>query len=470
MPVTKKMATSRSWLSLLMLGLLSACGVPVPPAENTGELVVGTRNYPATYFIAPDGEAAGYEHDVLRAFAESQQWSVRWMEKDDPAALFDALDKRTLHMAAAALPQAVVKDRHFIAGPVLFETPVHVIVPAGKPAPRSLRELQGKRLALIAGSGHTPMLARLKRKHAGLAWTTLQNVWPEELLAQLQAGDYDAVIVNGMVYDPMRNLYPDLRVAFDLPDKQKIVWALHPLSSQDLRIRLARFIERARKDGTLARIHERYFGHVKQLDRSDVLGILERRPQRLPGLRRHFQEAQTLTGIDWRLLAAIGYQESQWNPYATSPTGVRGLMMLTGETADRMGVSNRLDARQSIVGGARYLAMLKDSLPTRIVEPDRTWIALAAYNVGLGHLEDARRIAQARGGNPDSWVDVKAALPYLSRGTYRGVMRYGYARGYEALGLAENIRNYYDILLRLEPEYDSLINLGRRDTPAHPPG
>ena len=470
MPVTKIMAVLRSGVSLLLAGVLSACGVSVPPAESTGELVVGTRNYPATYYIAPDGEAAGYEHDVLRAFAESLQWSVRWLEKDDPASLFDALDRREIHLAAAALPKAVVRDRHFIAGPMLFETPVHVIVPADRSAPRSLRELKGKRLALIAGSGHTPMLARLKRKHPGLVWATLENVWPEELLARLQAGDYDAVIVNGMVYDPMRNLYPDLRVAFDLPEAQKIVWAMHPLSSQALRTRLARFIEGARQDGTLARIHERYFGHVKQLERSDVLGILERRPQRLPSLRRHFQEAQTLSGIDWRLLAAIGYQESQWNPYATSPTGVRGLMMLTGETADRMGVSNRLDARQSILGGARYLATLKDSLPTRIVEPDRTWIALAAYNVGLGHLEDARRIAQARGGDPDSWVDVKAALPYLSRGTYGRVVKYGYARGYEALGLAENIRNYYDILLRLEPEYDPLINLGRRDSAADTPG
>lgn len=470
MPVRQKMATRRNGLILFLLGLLSACGAPVPPVEKTGELVVGTRNYPATYYIASDGESAGYEHDVLRAFAESQQWSVRWVEKNDPDALFDALDKRAIHMAAAALPQAVVKDRHFIAGPVLFETPVHVIVQADKPALRTLRDLAGKRLALIAGSGHTPMLARLKRKHPGLAWTTLENVWPEELLARLQVGEFDAVVVNGMAYDPMRNLYPELKVAFDLPDRQKIVWAMPPLSSQELRTRLARFIERARQDGTLARIHERYFGHVKQLERSDVLGILERRPQRLPALRRHFQEAQTLTGIDWRLLAAIGYQESQWNPYATSPTGVRGLMMLTGETADRMGVGNRLDARQSIIGGARYLAMLKDSLPVRIAEPDRTWIALAAYNIGLGHLEDARRIAQARGGDPDSWIDVKAALPYLSRGTYGRVMKYGYARGHEALGLAENIRNYYDILLRLEPEYDPLINLGEHDSLASTPG
>ena len=182
-------------------------------------------------------------------------------------------------------------------------------------------------------------------------------------------------------------------------------------------------------------------------------------------MRRYFQEAQTLTGIDWRLLAAIGYQESQWDPSATSPTGVRGLMMLTAETADRMGISNRLNARQSILGGARYLALLKEALPDRIPEPDRTWLALACYNQGQGHLEDARRIAQARGGSPDSWADVKDALPYLSRGSYAKVMKYGYARGAEAKLFAENIRNYYDILAaagaRLQPVDQSGNQRGR---------
>jgi membrane-bound lytic murein transglycosylase F len=268
------------------------------------------------------------------------------------------------------------------------------------------------------------------------------------------------VVINGMDFDPMRNVYPDLAVAFDIGETQQIVWALPPRSSKTLRKALVGFVDQARKDGTIKRIYERYFGHVRRLDSSDILGIMQRRPQRLPPVRQHFHEAQTLTGIDWRLLAAIGYQESQWNPLATSQTGVRGLMMLTGQTADRMGVTNRLDPRQSILGGARYLALMKDSLPARISEPDRTWLALAAYNQGQGHLEDARRIAQARGGSPDSWADVKEALPYLSRGTYAKAMKYGFARGGEALHFAENIRCYYDILLRLEPAYNPLLNLG----------
>jgi membrane-bound lytic murein transglycosylase F len=122
-----------------------------------------------------------------------------------------------------------------------------------------------------------------------------------------------------------------------------------------------------------------------------------------------------------------------------------------------MGISDRLDARQSILGGAKYLILLKDTLPDRIAEPDRTWLALAAYNQGIGHLEDARRIAHAKGMNPDSWADVKQTLPLLARGGFEKFTKYGYARGGEAVIFVESIRSYYDILLRLEKEHRPLL-------------
>jgi membrane-bound lytic murein transglycosylase F len=371
MPITKIKAFSWRGTALLASVLVAACSQPVPPPETSGELHVGTRNSPTSYFIAANGEPAGFEHDLIQAFSQSQNWTLNWTQKNRPEALFEMLDSHHIHLAAAALPRSVVKERHLISGPVLFETPVHIVYRTSDRKPRNMDDLSGKKLALIIGSGHTPILMRQKRKHHDLSWAALENVWPEELLAQLQAGKYDAVIINGMDFDPMRNVYPELAVAFDVGETQQIVWALSPRSSQTLRNALARFVEQAQRDGTIKRVYERYFGHVKRLGSSDILGILQRRPQRLPSLRQHFQEAQTLTGIDWRLLAAIGYQESQWNPLATSPTGVRGLMMLTGPTADRMGVRNRLDARQSIIGGARYLALMKESLPARIPEPDR---------------------------------------------------------------------------------------------------
>jgi len=456
---------------LLLALVLHACGKPPPPApENTLELVVTTRIGPTTYFINHAGIAAGFEHDLVREFSRQQGWKLRWVVEDNAPAVLAAVETGSAHFAAAGLSETTVRARLLLTSPVLIDTPVMVVYRNNAARPRSIADLSGKKLAILENSGHQSVMLRLKRKAPGLVWQSLSNAWPEELLARLDQGDFDAIIINGLDFDLSRNGYPNLSVAFALDYHQKLVWALPRNASRDLQKKLQQFVSDARKNNTIKRIYERYYGHTSRLGTQDVLGIMDRRKKILPKLRAHFQEAQSITGIDWRLLAAIGYQESKWDPYATSWTGVRGLMMLTGDTADRMGVLNRLDARQSILGGARYLVLMKNALPARIPEPDRTWIALAAYNQGQGHMEDARRIAKARGNHPDHWADVKEALPLLSRGGYTQVMRYGYARGGEALIFTENIRGYYDILLRLEPEYKPYFSLGSNDDASHNPG
>ena len=447
---------------VLMFALtLNACQKPPPPAPGkNSELIVTTRQGPSTYYFNHVGTAVGFEHDLVREFARQQGWAIHWDIQATAKDVLSQIETDAAHFAAAALSESAVHARLLRAGPVLFETPVLVIYRNREARPLSVAALSGKKLAILENAGQQMLMLRLKRKAPGLSWQSLP-IWPEALLARLDQGDFDAIIINGMDFDLSRNAFPNLSVAFGLDHRQKMVWALPRNASPELRRKLDIFIAEARKNNTIKRTYERYYGHTSRLGNQDVIGILDRRKKLLPKLRPHFHEAQSITGIDWRLLAAIGYQESKWDPYATSWSGVRGLMMLTGETADRMGVQNRLDARQSILGGARYLVLMKDTLPARIPEPDRTWIALAAYNQGQGHMEDARRIAQARGTHPDHWADVKEALPLLGRGGYAKVVRYGYARGAEALIFTENVRSYYDILLRTEPEYSPYFSLSR---------
>jgi membrane-bound lytic murein transglycosylase F len=211
------------------------------------------------------------------------------------------------------------------------------------------------------------------------------------------------------------------------------------------------FFERIAKDGTLKRLVDRYYGHATRITTLDAVTLIERIRTQLPSLRQHFIDAEAESGLDWRLIAAIGYQESHWDAQATSPTGVRGLMMLTEETAARLQIKDRLNARESIVGGANYLAILKESLSARIPEPDRTYLALAAYNMGIGHLEDARVLAERAGLNPDKWQDIRQVLPRLADPDHFQKVKHGYARGFEAQHLVDNVRNYYDILTRMEP-------------------
>jgi membrane-bound lytic murein transglycosylase F len=219
------------------------------------------------------------------------------------------------------------------------------------------------------------------------------------------------------------------------------------------------FFDTIERDGTLRILIDRYFGHVKRLNHLDIVAFLSRRETVLPTYAPMFKEAQDLTGIDWRLLAALGFQESHWQPLATSPTGVRGLMMLTSATADDLGVSNRLEPREAILAAGRYFLSIKERLPPRIREPDRTWMALASYNVGFGHVEDARILAQRQKLNPDLWINVRNTLPLLARSEYYTTLKFGFARGGEAVILTENVRNYYDILKRYEEPHSQVLDV-----------
>lgn len=279
-------------------------------------------------------------------------------------------------------------------------------------------------------------------------------------------GTVDAVVADSNIVSVAANFHPELAVAFTLSEKQFLAWAFPKDVDPFLYEKAQDFFSRIEKDGTLKRLLDRYYGHVKRLERADVEGFLVAGNALLPKFRRFFHRAQELTELDWRLLAAIGYQESHWDPLATSYTGVRGLMMLTGETADKMGVTDRLDPKQNILAGARYVQYLKDTVPSRIAEPDRTWIALAAYNVGYGHVEDARILAKKRKLNPDSWTDLKATLPLLTKSEYHSEVKHGYARGGEAVIFVENVRTYYDILAKFEKPYQAIFSSSSaRDEP-----
>jgi membrane-bound lytic murein transglycosylase F len=173
---------------------------------------------------------------------------------------------------------------------------------------------------------------------------------------------------------------------------------------------------------------------------------------RLPPLRPSFEAAGRETGFNWRLLAALGYQESKWRAAAVSPRGAQGVMMLMPITARKMGVNNVFSPDENILGGARYLAYMKERIPQRIRDPDRTWMAMAAYNIGIGHLEDARIITQMRKKNPDRWADVRVNLLRLSDPHWHSRVKRGYANGNETVQFVERVSQFAAILETRVPD------------------
>ena len=441
-----------SLFALLLILLLTGCGegwrTPLPfPTPGKQDLVVLTRPGPLTYSADEAGTISGLEYDLVTLLAEELGVRTEFVVLP-PGELNSQLLEGRYHIAAAWLSPSSHTDMQ--GSPPIFSTRDVLAQHEGSLPLTSLEQLAGKTVHALAGSRQAATIRRLAAEIPDL---TLVEVGQGDILDLLDSmGDHKVsyVAMDGRLEDLANQHIPTLRTTLTLSDTAPITWWLGKSPNPEVKARVDAFIERVRKDGTLARLEERYFGHVRRLKQIDIEKFFGQIETTLPKLRKHFQDAERITGIDWRLIAALAYQESHWDPFATSYTNVRGMMMLTEETADRLGVSNRLDARESIIGGARYLNILKDTLPADVEEPDRTWLALAGYNIGPGHLNAARTIGRQLKANPNAWYDMKRVLPLLANPQYYNRLKSGRARGGEAVILVENIRSYYDILTRNE--------------------
>jgi membrane-bound lytic murein transglycosylase F len=466
--------TARRFFLLLVACAAAGCTQPpepIPPMAESGELVILTVNGPATYFEDAQGHPSGFEHDLATLFARELGVRPAFKLLDDPAALETMLRAGQAHLAAAALARHLDFPGGLAWGPSYFTTQHQVVGRSGiSPRPKSLADVAGKRVGVVEltvaeqflRSPPSPAPPQVERMPA--ATTTA------DLLERIEKGELDFGMVESNRFTLARRHYPQIEVLFNVGKPVNYAWLLSRVDSKAVHAKIGPFFQRIHKDGTLKRLVDRYYGHATRLTAIDSGTLIDRIGTDLPGLKPHFLEAEAASGIDWRLVAALGYQESHWDASATSPTGVRGLMMLTEDTANRLQVGNRLDARASIVGGARYFALLKEALPQRIPEPDLTYFALAAYNLGLGHLEDARLLAQRAKLDPDKWQDVRQVLPRLADPEHFLHLKHGYARGFEAMQLVDNVRNYYDVLARLAPREGPLAPAAQLSTKGTTPG
>ena len=423
---------------------------PIAPIAESGELVVLTVNGPNTYFEDAQGLPSGLEYDLATLFAKELKARPEFILTDNPAKIDRLLREGRAHLAAAALARHFDFPGGLAWGPAYHNTQHQIVCRALDPKPKKLEDLKGKRIGVIDESVADYLLTDLPKLELPIERLP-PGASTSDLLERVAHDQLDCALVESTRYTLARRFFPQLEVAFSVGKPVDYAWLISTVDKKRIIEAAGPFFERIRKDGTLKRLIDRYYGHTTRFSAIDAGAFLEQIAASLPGLKAHFLEAELASGVDWRLIAAIGYQESHWDAKATSPTGVRGLMMLTDETADRLQVKDRLDPRESIIGGARYFALLKEQLPPRIGEPDRTWLALAAYNIGIGHLEDARILAQGAKLNPDKWQDVRQVIAKLAEPDSYQALKHGYARGGEALQLVDNIRNYYDILSRVEP-------------------
>ncbi|HEY8118306.1 MAG TPA: membrane-bound lytic murein transglycosylase MltF [Methylophilaceae bacterium] len=454
----------RTLIILFAIVALSGCqkpAKPLPEPRKNKELVVVTHNGPNTYYVNGENEFAGLEYDLVKLFIKElgPDYSVKFLVVDNITQVIPALLKGKAHLAAADLSITHLRQ-HLVQFSAPYQAAQQEVVynnEQEKTGPKTIQDLIGKRLAVPAGTSYAERLAEISKSEPALQWQELPNASSDELMERVAEGTLDYTIADNNLVAILQKYYPNLGADMALGEPEKIAWAFPKTGDQWLYQKANLFFAHIIKDGTLRNLLERYYGHTNRLNALDITGFLQRSHTMLPKYVNLFKQAQEYTGLDWRLLAAISYQESHWDTFNTSPTNVRGLMMLTEDTADRLGVTDRLDPKQSIIAGARYVLTMKDQIPTRIQEPDRTWMALAAYNIGYAHVEDARVLAQRLKLNPDSWADVKKTLPLLNKAEYYSTVKNGYASGGAPVIFVESVRTYQNILERYEQKHTPVL-------------
>jgi membrane-bound lytic murein transglycosylase F len=446
--------------------LLVSCAPPPPTLDRVrarGELRIVTLNSPTSYYEGAHGPE-GLEYELAKAFAKDLGVKLKMYSAPHIRAMQTELDTGRADIAAAQLSADTGWSRVGIGANVYEHIPQYVVFRRGNPRPRSTIQIESAKLSVRAGSPQEGLLQRLKNTVAPtLEWmeTAPRAADP---LEDVQNGQVDYAVVDAREFSYSRHLYPDILVGFTLPEKRPVQWVVRR-GAPDLLASVNRFFDSISKSGELARLQNEATGSTHRFEYLESLRFQEHITARLTLYRDYFEEASAQTGVDWRLLAAIGYQESKWNPEAQSANGALGLMMLTASTAESLGVSDRADPRQSILAGAKYFIEVRDKVPERIPEPDRTWLAVASYNVGFGHLEDARVVTQIRGKNPDSWNDVRESLPLLAQEKWYSRVKRGYARGWEPAQFVDRIQRFLKLL---EWQGTEALDWTRR-TPEPPP-
>ena len=417
-----------------------------------GELRVATLNLPTCYYIGPKGPT-GLEYDLAKDFAHDLGVKLKIVSLPDEAALRAALASGRADIAAAQITaDAAWREVGEPAAPDA-EVPQLVIYRNGEPAPQNLPQLQYAKLVVRAHSPQVGVLKQLRLVAPFLQWAATET--GNTPLQDVASGEVGYAVVDGRAYAYAHHLYPDVRVAFALPQKRPIQWIVRP-DAPDLLHAVNHYFRGLRTSGQLTALMQRESGNTGNFpyERSRLFQIYL--VQRLPLYRKWFEEAAKRYHLEWRLLAAIGFQESRWNPAAISTTGAAGVMMLTSDTAQEMGIEDRADAKANIFAGARYFKQVLEMIPKHIPEPDRTWFAIASYNVGFGHVEDARVLAQRMGKNPDSWTAVRRVLPLLTDPRWYDQAKYGYAQGWQPVQYVARVREFLR-LLEWAPESGVLV-------------
>ncbi len=421
--------------------------------KERGKLIVLTENNANSYYLYRD-TPMGFEYELAKAFADHLGVELE-ISVPGWSRLFEDLLSGRGDLIAAGI--SITEERQALVDFSHSYMPVrqYVIVHKNNYDIKDTNDLSGQAIHIRQGTTYEERLKAIQ--NTGIRFTIISHkeIATEELIQLVAARQIPLTIADSNIALLNRRYYPDIKLAFPIEDEQHLAWAVRR-GEKALLNEVNAFLRTMKKNGTLERIHHQYYSAVDAFDYVDLKKFHRRLRTRLPAYRKTIEEQAEIYGFDWRLIAAVIYQESHFDPLATSYTGVKGLMQLTEPTAFELGINDRLDPVQSIMGGVEYLARLRARFKDIRDPHTRLLFTLAAYNIGYGHVRDAQQIARELGFKGASWQALKIALPLLRNKKYYEGSLHGYARGTEPIHYVNRVMAYYDILKQKALESDLL--------------
>lgn len=412
--------------------------------QEQPEIKVLTLRSPLVYATDKTGHKFGVDHDLLENFADHYNLKIKFIPVANEVEMLNALRDGLGDLAAGRLPTPY-DSKGFLVGPTYEETFLSLFCHK-KEQVAHINDLQEKDIAMLSRDDSGGTSARLLQMVPQTRLQIQTSASPKYLFEQLSRRELSCVIAENLEGEFFARSYRSIEKVTPITAPYSLSWLIRP-GMTDLNRLLQAWYQKASRADEIMRVHDRYKLYLSELDRRDVLRFMRQTRKTLPSLESDFRDAAKEHRLPWQLVAAVAYQESQWNNDAVSHTGVRGLMQLTKDTATHLGVEDRTDPLQSIWGGSKYLRYLLNKTPSYLNYKDRLSLALASYNIGFGHLRDAQKLAEKRGKNPYSWRHLREILPLLEDPAYASELEYGTARGRETVDFVDRVTGFYNLMV-----------------------
>ncbi|MBF0376580.1 MAG: membrane-bound lytic murein transglycosylase MltF [Desulfamplus sp.] len=423
------------------------------PAQSTlskimkaGKIIMITENGSNSYYIYRD-EPMGFEYEIAKEFAAFLQVELEVITPDLDK-IFTYLDMGKGDFVASGVTITEKLEKKMLFTQPYMEAEQKIIYNKDKFPIEKIKDLETVKIHVSQNTKYHDRLLELKKSGLDIEVVVHDDLCTEELIRMVSENE-DGVsytVADSHIARLNRRYYPDISIGISIQKKEHIGWAVRK-GDANLSDKMVQFFDIIKHNGVFNRIYEKYYGHLGTgFDYSDLKAFHEDVQTRLPKYQKAIVRESEKHGFDWRIIAAVIYQESRFDPKARSETGVRGLMQVTEEAAAEMGVTNRRDPIQNLKAGIGYLNSLYQKFHDVHDTMERIKFALASYNVGYGHVTDAQKIAQKKGLDGNRWASLTKTLPLLSKPRYYSKAKYGYARGHEPIKYIKKVFAYYDIL------------------------